>query len=137
MNNANSAKWFDLDFEFKPDNNIDETLLRLFELMKKSLHIYFNIKNSSNIHEFLKIAASKNDTDYPFLEWIKEKGIPRLRNIDFNKLPNDDRFLVMIEFDEFVLQNEMDFVDPEEVRGCIISTVNSLQEYINICHNKT
>ncbi|MEN7436494.1 hypothetical protein FH505_10190 [Bacillus velezensis] len=103
--------------------------------MKKSLHIYFNIENSSDIHEFLKIAAEKNDADYPFLEWIKEKGIPRLRNIDFNKLPNDARFLVMIEFDEFVLQNEMDFIDPEEVRGCIISTVNSLQEYINICHN--
>lgn len=131
----NAMSWFDLDFEFKPENNIDKALLRLFELMKKSLHIYFNIENSSDIHEFLKIAAVKNDADYPFLEWIKEKGIPRLRNIDFNKLPNDARFLVMIEFDEFVLQNEMDFIDPEEVRGCIISTVNSLQEYINICHN--
>nr|AAB81141.1 YokE [Bacillus subtilis subsp. subtilis str. 168] len=69
--------------------------------------IYFNIENSSDIHEFLKIAVAKNDVDYPFLEWIKEKGIPRLKNIDFNKLPNDDRFLAMIEFDEFVLQNEM------------------------------
>lgn len=94
--------------------------------------IYFNIENSSDIHEFLKIAVAKNDVDYPFLEWIKEKGIPRLKNIDFNKLPNDDRFLAMIEFDEFVLQNEMDFEDPEEVRGCIISTVNSLKEYIKI-----
>lgn len=133
----NAMSWFDINFKTKTDNKIDEALLRLFDLMKESLHIYFNIENSSDIHEFLKIAASKNDADYPFLEWIKEKGIPRLRNINFNKLPNDDRFLVMIEFDEFVLQNEMDFVDPEEVRGCFISTVNSLQEYINICHNKT
>lgn len=133
----NAMSWFDINFKTKTDNKIDEALLRLFDLMKESLHIYFNIENSSDIHEFLKIAASKNDAGYPFLEWIKEKGIPRLRNINFNKLPNDDRFLVMIEFDEFVLQNEMDFVDPEEVRGCIISTVNSLQEYINICHNKT
>ncbi|RDY89701.1 hypothetical protein [Bacillus amyloliquefaciens] len=105
--------------------------------MKKSLHIYFNIENSSDIHEFLKIAVAKNNVDYPFLEWIKEKGIPRLRNIDFKNAPNNDQFLAMIEFDEFVLQNEMDFVEPEEVRGCIISTVNSLQEYINISHKKT
>lgn len=133
----NAMSWFDINFETKTDNKIDEALLRLFDLMKKSLHIYFNIENSSDIHEFLKIATTKSNVDYPFLEWIKEKGIPRLRNINFNKLPNDDRFLVMIEFNEFVLQNEMDFVDPEEVRGCIISTVNSLQEYINICHNKT
>ncbi|WP_331828110.1 hypothetical protein [Bacillus velezensis] len=101
--------------------------------MKKSLHIYFNIENSSGIHEFLKIAVAKNNVDYPFLEWIKEKGIPRLKNIDFKNVPNNDQFLAMIEIDEHCLKCEMDFEDPEEVRGCIISTVNSLQEYINIC----
>ncbi|MEH7714217.1 hypothetical protein [Bacillus velezensis] len=67
MNNENSAKWFDIDFKTKTDNNIDEALLRLFDLMKKSLHIYFNIKNSSDIHEFLKIAAAKNHVDYSFM----------------------------------------------------------------------
>lgn len=133
MKNKNAGTWFDLDFEVKPGNNINEALLRLFDLMKESLHIYFNIENSSNIHEFLKNAAAKNNVDYSFIEWIKEKGIPRLKNIDFNNAPNDDRFLAMIEFDEFILQNEMDFKEPEEVRGCIISLVNCFQEYINIC----
>ncbi|WP_352427011.1 hypothetical protein [Bacillus sp. FSL K6-2865] len=101
--------------------------------MKESLHIYFNIENSSDIHEFLKNAALKNNVDSSFIEWIKEKGIPRLKNIDFNNAPNDDRFLAMIEFDEFILQNEMDFKEPEEVRGCIITMVNCFQEYIKIC----
>ncbi|MED4798982.1 hypothetical protein P9684_03850 [Bacillus atrophaeus] len=101
--------------------------------MKESLQIYFNIENSSEIHEFLKNAALKNNVDSSFIEWIKEKGIPRLKNIDFNNVPNDDRFLAMIEFDEFILQNEMDFKEPEEVRGCIISMVNCFQEYIKIC----
>ncbi|KIN34049.1 hypothetical protein B4068_2011 [Bacillus subtilis] len=133
MNNANSATWFDLEFEVKPDNNIDKALMRLFDLMKKSLHIYFNIENSFDIHGFLKIATTKTNVDYPFIEWIKEKGIPRLKNIDFKNVPNNDQFLAMIEIDEHCLKCEMDFEDSKEVRGCIISTVNSLQEYINIC----
>lgn len=133
MKNKNAGTWFDLDFEVKPGNNINEALLRLFDLMKESLHIYFNIENSSDIHEFLKNAALKNNVDSSFIEWIKEKGIPRLKNIDFNNAPNDDRFLAMIEFDEFILQNEMDFKEPEEVRGCIITMVNCFQEYIKIC----
>lgn len=133
MKNKNAGTWFDLDFEVKPGNNINEALLRLFDLMKESLQIYFNIENSSEIHEFLKNAALKNNVDSSFIEWIKEKGIPRLKNIDFNNVPNDDRFLAMIEFDEFILQNEMDFKEPEEVRGCIISMVNCFQEYIKIC----
>lgn len=133
MNNENSSKWFDIDFKTKPDNNIDEALLRLFNLMKESLHIYFNIKNSSDIHEFLKTATAKNNVDYSFIEWIKGKGIPRLKKINFENLPSNDQFLAMIEIDEYCLKCEMDFKEPEEVRGCIITIINSIQEYTNIC----
>ncbi len=108
--------------------------LRLFDLMKKSLHIYFNIENSSDIHEFLKIAATKSNVDYSFIEWIRGKGIPRLKKIDFENLPSNDQFLAMIEFDEYCLKCEMDFKEPEEVRSCIITIINSIQEYINICN---
>ncbi|MED0754723.1 hypothetical protein [Bacillus amyloliquefaciens] len=101
--------------------------------MKKSLHIYFNIGNSSDIHEFLKIAATKNNVDHSFIEWIKVKGIPRLKSIDFENLPSNDQFLAMIEIDEYCLKSEMDFKEPEEVRGWIITIINSIQEYANIC----
>ncbi|OXS81361.1 MULTISPECIES: hypothetical protein [Bacillus] len=129
----NAMSWFDLDFKTKTDNNIDKALLRLFDLMKKSLHIYFNIKNSSDIQEFLKIAAAKNNVDYSFIEWIRGKGISRLKKIDFENLPSNDQFLAMIELDEYCLKCEMDFKEPEEVRSCIITIINSIQEYINIC----
>ncbi|MGG3397560.1 hypothetical protein ABER78_11750 [Bacillus velezensis] len=134
MKNKNTGTWFDLNFEVKPGNNINEALLRLFDLMKESLHIYFNIENSYDIHEFLKIAAAKNNVDYSFIEWIREKGIQRLKKIDFENLPSNDQFLAMIEFDEYCLKCEMDFKEPEEVRSCIITIINSIQEYINICN---
>ncbi|ASS60729.1 hypothetical protein CHN56_00184 [Bacillus velezensis] len=128
----NVMSWFDINFETKTDNKIDGALMRLFDLMKKSLHIYFNIENSSDIHEFLKIAATKNNVDHSFIEWIKVKGIPRLKSIDFENLPSNDQFLAMIEIDEYCLKSEMDFKEPEEVRGWIITIINSIQEYANI-----
>ncbi|MED3231580.1 MULTISPECIES: hypothetical protein [Bacillus] len=130
----NAMSWFDIDFEVKPGNKINGALLRLFDLMKESLQIYFNIENSSDIHKFLKNAAAKNNVDYSFIEWIRGKGIPRLKKIDFENLPSNDQFLAMIEFDEYCLKCEMDFKEPEEVRSCIITIINSIQEYINICN---
>ncbi|MFE6320561.1 hypothetical protein ACFVN7_21560, partial [Bacillus velezensis] len=59
--------------------------------------------------------------------------IPRLKKIDFENLPSNDQFLAMIEIDEYCLKCEMDFKEPEEVRGCIITIINSIQEYTNIC----
>ncbi|RAP10783.1 hypothetical protein HS3_01202 [Bacillus subtilis] len=38
----------------------------------------------------------------------------------------------MLELDEYFLKSEMDFADPEEIRSCIISFVNSLQQYIDL-----
>ncbi|KXZ22480.1 hypothetical protein AXI58_10700 [Bacillus nakamurai] len=100
--------------------------------MKKSLHIYFNIENSFDIHEFLNNATAKN-VDNSFIEWIRGKGIPRLKKIDFKNVPSNDQFLAMIEYDEHCLKCEMDFKEPIEVRSCIITIINSIQEYINIC----
>lgn len=70
----NAMSWFDIDFEVKPGNKINGALLRLFDLMKESLQIYFNIENSSDIHKFLKNAAAKNNVDYSFIEWIRERA---------------------------------------------------------------
>ncbi|PLS07803.1 hypothetical protein CUU63_10415 [Bacillus halotolerans] len=99
--------------------------------MKESLHIYFNIKNTKDIYDFLSQAERQNK-DNLFVEWFLNKGIPKLRSIDLNNLPKDDRFLAMLELDEYFLKSEMDFADPEEIRSCIISFVNSLQQYIDL-----
>ncbi|MBU8803280.1 hypothetical protein KM871_00530 [Bacillus subtilis] len=100
--------------------------------MKESLHIYFNIKNSKDIYDFLS-QAKRQSKDTLFVEWFINKGISKLKSINFNNLPKDDRFLAMLELDEYILKSEMDFADPEEIRSCIISFVSSLQQYIDLC----
>ncbi|MEC2307755.1 hypothetical protein [Bacillus atrophaeus] len=128
----NKLTWFDLNYRTDSESKINCCLLRLFDLIKESLHIYFDIKESLDINNFL-IHAERQNKDNLFVEWFIDKGLPKLKSIDFNNLPKDDRFLAMLEIDEFVLKNEMDFSDPEEVRGCIISFVNSLRQYIDLC----
>ncbi|BCT30442.1 hypothetical protein [Bacillus velezensis] len=129
---SNKLTWFDLDFRTKLESPINCCLLKLFDLIKEGLHIYFNIKDSQDINDFL-IKAERQNKDNLFIEWIRYKGIPKSRSIDFNNLPTNDRFLAMLEFDEYVLKSEMDYKDIDEIRSCIISTVTSLQQYIDLC----
>ncbi|MED3441596.1 hypothetical protein MKS87_10860 [Bacillus subtilis] len=128
----NKLTWFDLNYRTDSESKISCCLLRLFDLMKESLHIYFNIKNSKDIYDFLS-QAKRQSKDNLFVEWFINKGIPKLKSIDLNNLPKDDRFLAMLELDEYILKSEMDFADPEEIRSCIISFVSSLQQYIDLC----
>lgn len=44
--------WFDLNYRTDSESRISCCLLRLFDLIKESLHIYFNIKNSKDIMIF-------------------------------------------------------------------------------------
>ncbi|MCT6513310.1 hypothetical protein OQZ55_11465 [Bacillus subtilis] len=127
----NKLTWFDLNYRTDTESKISCCLLRLFDLIQESLHIYFNIKNSKDIYDFLS-QAKRQSKDNLFVEWFLNKGIPKLRSIDLNNLPKDDRFLAMLELDEYFLKSEMDFADPEEIRSCIISFVNSLQQYIDL-----
>ncbi|MEC1408878.1 hypothetical protein [Bacillus halotolerans] len=128
----NKLTWFDLNYRTDSECKNSCCLLRLFDLMKESLHIYFNIKNSKDIYDFLS-QAKRQSKDTLFVEWFINKGIPKLKSINFNNLPKDDRFLAMLELDEYILKSEMDFADPEEIRSCIISFVSSLQQYIDLC----
>lgn len=128
----NKLTWFDLNYRTDSESKISCCLLRLFDLMKESLHIYFNIKNSKDIYVFLS-QAKRQSKDILFVEWFINKGIPKLKSINFNNLPKDDCFLAMLELDEYILKSEMDFADPEEIRSCIISFVSSLQQYIDLC----
>ncbi|MCY8122418.1 hypothetical protein P8860_22215 [Bacillus spizizenii] len=128
----NKLTWFDLNYRTDSESKISCCLLRLFDLIKESLHLYFNIKNALDIYDFLTQAERQNK-DNLFVEWIRYKGIPKLKSIDFNNLPKNDRFLAMLEFDEYVLKSEMDFKDIDEIRSCIISFVSSLQQYIDLC----
>lgn len=128
----NKLTWFDLNYRTDSESKISCCLLRVFDLIKESLRIYFNIKNSKDIYDFLSQAERQNK-DNLFVEWFLNKGIPKLKSVDFNNLPKDDRFLAMLELDEYILRSEMDFADLEEIRSCIISFVSSLQQYIDLC----
>lgn len=131
----NIREWFELEPMYA-DTKVNKSVDRMLILCRDALSEYFSISDSKDIKELIQRAYESRDKslDESFLEWLLEKGLPRLHNIDFSNLPDNEKFIAMIEIDEFVLENEMDFSDPEEVRACIISFVNSLPEYISSCN---
>ncbi|WIT26834.1 hypothetical protein [Bacillus phage SPbetaL1] len=68
----NKLTWFDLNYRTDSEAKISCCLLRLFDLMKESLHIYFNIKNTKDIYDFLSQAERQNK-DNLFVEWFLNK----------------------------------------------------------------
>lgn len=125
-------EWFKLESNYE-ETKVNVSVDRMLTLCRGALNKYFSIRKSKDITELVKIAYEENNhesLDETFLKWILEKGLPRLQKINFNKLPDNEQFIAMVEYDEYVLSCEMDFSDPEEVRSCIISFVNSLPEYI-------
>ncbi|UDB47309.1 hypothetical protein [Bacillus safensis] len=127
----NIREWFGLE-AYSEETEAHYAVDNMLKLCREALTKYFSVTDSENIHDLIQL-ASKSNIDTGFLDWLLEKGLPQLNNINFAELPNLEKFVSMINIDIFVLENEMDFSDPEEVRGCIISFVNSLSEYISLC----
>lgn len=130
----NIRDWFLLGSEYqksKVDSQVDKMLI----LCRQALSEYFSLANSENIKELIKTGLKSSDINQPldveFLEWLETKGLPRLHDIDFSDLPDSDHFIAMIEYEEYLLKSEMDYLDREEIRSCIISFINNLSEHIS------
>ncbi|AMQ66512.1 hypothetical protein BH753_gp030 [Bacillus phage Shbh1] len=130
--------WFKLD-PYYEETRVSALLDRMLKLCRTALSYYFSIDGSEDIEELVQKAKEKHEQDSiatSVLEWIEKKGLPRLQEVDFNNIPNNEQFIATVQFEEYVLSSELNFGDPypdaEEVINCIMSFINSLQKYIDL-----
>ena len=123
--NKDVLKWFSLDGP-NSDQEGFTALMNMFSFVKKSLHIYFSIEDSINIQDLFIKVLNKKDSDIDFLFWIINKGMVRLRSIDYYLIPNNTSFITFLEIEKHCLENELNLKDLEEVRSCIISFINNI-----------
>ncbi|MGF2617717.1 hypothetical protein FZC84_11830 [Rossellomorea vietnamensis] len=127
----NIREWFGFNGTYNESLEINICVDGLLNLYAKALMEYFSVQ-VSNVNELIFIdptGLSKEQT--LFLEWIKDKGIPYLQTIVSTDLPQDEQLVAKIEFDKYILEEEMDFEYPSEVRSSLIGIVNDLPQYIN------
>ncbi|WP_024427729.1 hypothetical protein [Bacillus safensis] len=112
---------------------------RVLTLYREALVRYLAVPDCGNVDDLIASVkrTNKKSSDVLFLDWLAEKGLPKLRDSNFNNIADQRKFISMINVDEFVLQNEMDFSEPNEVRGCIISFLSDLKRYSIITGGET
>lgn len=63
-----------------------------------------------------------------FLEWLESKGILSAQRLAaITNVENEQEVLAEINYEMYILQEEMDFEYPEDVRASLISISNDLE----------
>ncbi|WP_332275909.1 hypothetical protein [Bacillus velezensis] len=127
--------WFGLDAKYDLDNKINKALNRLLELYSTALQKYFKIDYSSNFDDFVKRinVDNLNKQDKIFLRWLTDEGIKSFSILN-QKLHDDLQVISSIEYEEYLLNEELDMQYPEDLRNVIISIANNLHGYMSICN---
>ncbi|WP_428828498.1 hypothetical protein ACPJHH_13100 [Bacillus altitudinis] len=126
----NIREWFGM-IPYSEKTEAQCALDRVLTLHREALVQYLSVDDRGDIYDLIRAAkiTDKNSGDVLFLDWLIEKGLTQICSLDFSKITDQEKFIAMVDLDEFVLQNEMDFLEPNEVRGCIISFLSDLKWY--------
>ncbi|MFE4201141.1 hypothetical protein [Aneurinibacillus aneurinilyticus] len=109
-------------------NETDKCFDELLVLYAKAISMYFSLSQVTDANKLIEL-ASKQELEVGqklFLDWFQEKGLPYLKKITSKRLPDNEQLIAQIEYDKYILEDEMDFDDPVGVRACLINIVNNL-----------
>ncbi|MFD2618618.1 hypothetical protein [Terrilactibacillus laevilacticus] len=130
----NIRGWFGYNGSI-PDSLTNNTLDKLLELYYTALTQYFSAPETTNINQMIQHLRDTNlNTDRKrFLEWMIETGASQLKDIAATELPYHDQIIAKLEYDYYILGEEMDFDYPEDVRSTLIGIACQLPEYFKGC----
>jgi hypothetical protein len=127
----NIREWYGFEGEYDKAMEINICVDGLLVLYAKAIMQYFSVLNVQNYREIQNIDRSNLETGQVlFLNWLNEKGFPYLTQLAAKHLPNDEELISHIEYDKYILEEEMDFEYPDDVRSSLISIVNDVPDYI-------
>lgn len=127
----NSRAWFGVNSHFEQESIQDQLINDLLKMYADALTQYFSIGDSHDYKIIEKIDKSKLPKDKKlFLEWFLEKGLPFLQNLAKMNIPDGKELSSKLEYDMYILEEEMDFQYPDDVRSTLIGIVNDLPDYI-------
>lgn len=127
----NIREWYGFKGNYDKGTDINICIDGLLDLCAKAIKKYFSVNNAQSYHEIQKIDPQNLSIGQAlFLEWMNEKGFAFFKELASKHLPNDQELISKIEYDKYILEEEMDFQFPDDVRATLISIVNAASEYI-------
>ncbi|USK44665.1 hypothetical protein [Cytobacillus oceanisediminis] len=127
----NIREWFGFYGEYEMSSDINSCVDGLLEIYAKAIMKYFSVPDAKSYHAIQKVNRSNLDpAQHLFLDWLNDKGFPYLQDLVSKKLPEDEQLIAKIEYDKYILEEEMDFQFPEDIRSSLIGIVSEMPDYI-------
>lgn len=129
----NIREWFGYNKDFIVSTQTDKYLDKLFVIYAEALKEYFSVKDASNLDDLLHNAKNSNLTkgQQLFLNWFEEKGMNELRVFIPRTIPNNETLLATLDYEIYMMEEEMDFDYPDDIVSTLMSITNLLPEIIN------
>ncbi|NRD78548.1 hypothetical protein HPT25_14385 [Bacillus sp. BRMEA1] len=127
----NIREWYGYSGNYNRNLDINLCVDGLLQLYAKAIMTYFSVNDAKSYHEIQNVdSSSLNNGQKLFLKWLNEKGFPYLEKLASTNLPNNDELIAHLEYDKYILEEEMDFQYPDDVRSSLIGIVNDVPGYI-------
>ncbi|MBY9079572.1 hypothetical protein [Paenibacillus sp. CGMCC 1.18879] len=130
----NIREWFGCFVQYDPSTGFNKSLDDLLEVYAEAVTRYFQIDSASGAQELIIKASGSQLTKGQtlFLNWFESKGLPAVSSLsNITQVKNEEAAVAEIVYETYILQEEMDFSYPEDVRSSLINISNELQSIIN------
>ncbi|MEH6872749.1 hypothetical protein [Bacillus safensis] len=128
---SNVYSWYEVDFKKSASKNIQDAFDEWLNLIKEELHKYFEISETETLKELL----DKSNNDSYFVKWFNEIGFPSLQQLNIERVSEEERFVSLIEFDKFLIENEHEWEEEhKEMRGALTSAIKDMPETMRMLY---
>ncbi|THF80816.1 hypothetical protein [Cohnella fermenti] len=105
-----------------------QSLDSLLALYVKAITRYFSCEEAKSSSELILAARTRElaGGQRMFLDWFEEVGQPSIMRILQGKIPENEELIAQFDYEKFILEEEMGFEYPEDVRASLINIVIDL-----------
>lgn len=131
VNKLTNQNWFGVNYIAEP-NKSTKALNNLMLLFKDAIHKYFDLDETKDPKEFIRIVKSRRDLssgNIMFITWFEEK-LPMIKYYLNQQLPESDLLTSGLKYEHYILEQEMEMEFPEDMRSCLVDIINYLPDRI-------
>lgn len=124
--------WFGSSRRVTQTNETINAFERLLSLYANAISKYFCFENVSSAEDLINIARRNNlkKGDILFVNWFEDKALPLIRQYMNQQLPKSSLLISQLEYEYYILEQEMGMLHSEDLRACLVDIINDLPDRI-------
>lgn len=130
----NIREWFGCFVHYDVSTDFNKSLDNLLKLYAEAVTQYFGLLPVEDVQQLIIVASNSrlSKGQKLFLDWFESKGLPSVRKlVNITSVKDEEVAVAEINYETFILEEEMDFEYPDDVRASLISISNDLESLIN------